>query len=225
MDAIKQKPVIIADRREREVLRNLDPSRALIQEKQLDIGDFILSERVGAERKRMGDFLQSITDQRIFRQAESLSSCFERPVLILEGNPDTLFLERNIHPNTIRGVLASISVDYRIPIIWTPNAQETAEQLFWIANREQVLGKRGIQLRSGRKCLTPAEQQEFLVSGLPGINSKRARKLLEKFGTPEKVFRATEKQLLKVNGFGKKTIERMNKTLTEKYPRPGQSKG
>jgi len=212
-----QKPVIIVDTREREILRTLDPLEAEIEEKQLQVGDFILSERVGVERKRIQDFLQSIIDQRIFKQLENLANSFECPLLILEGNPELLFLERNIHENTIRGVLASIAIDYKIPIIWTPNSQETADQLFWIAKREQILEKRGIQIRANKKASTLQDKQEFLVAGLPGISSKRAKKLLDHFKTPEKVFRATEKQLLKVEGFGEKMIKRMKGVLKEEY--------
>jgi len=212
-----KKPVIVADTREREIIRNLSPAKALIEEKQLQVGDFILSERVGVERKSIEDFLQSITDQRIFRQMENLARSFECPLLILEGNPELLFLERNIHKNAIRGVLALIALDYKIPIIWTQNSRETAEQLFWIANREQVLEKKEIQVRANKKSATLQQQQEFLVAGLPGINSKRARKLLRKFKTPEKVFKANEKQLLKLEGFGEKMTKRMKEILREKY--------
>jgi len=211
------KPVIIVDTREAEILRNLKESPAILEEKQLEVGDFILSERVGVERKRISDFLQSIIDQRIFHQLENLASSYERPLLILEGNPETLFLERNIHENTIRGVLASIAIDYKIPIIWTQNSKETAAQLFWIANREQVLEKKELAIRSSKKAFSLQKQQEYLVAGLPGINSKRARKLLEKFKTPEKVFRATEKQLMAIDGFGEKMTKRMKDILKQPY--------
>jgi Fanconi anemia group M protein len=148
---------------------------------------------------------------------ENLSRSFECPLLILEGNPETLFLERNIHENTIRGVLSSIAIDYKVPKIWTQNSRETADQLVWIAKREQFLGKRGIQVRPSRKAPALKDQQEFLVAGLPGINSKRAKKLLRHFKTPEKVFRATEKQLDSVDGFGEKTIKRMKEILKGQY--------
>lgn len=211
------KPVIIADTREGELLRNLIPLDAEVRKEQLQVGDFVLSERVGVERKRVEDFLQSILDQRLFRQLENLASSYECPILIIEGNPELLFLERNIHKNTIRGVLSAIAIDYKIPIIWTQNPHETAKQLFWIANREQILEKRDIQVRSCKKSQTLQDMQEFLVAGLPGINSKRAKKLLDHFRTPEKVFRATEKQLLKVDGFGEKTIRKMKSILKEQY--------
>jgi len=211
------KPVIIADHREREVIRYLGAEACTVEKRQLAVGDYILSDRVGAERKRVSDFLQSIVDRRMFAQLEQLSKTFTCPVMILEGNPELLYLERNIHENVIRGVFSSIAIDYRIPIIWTQNTQETAKQLFWIANREQVLEKHSPQIRGSRKSRSVQEEQEYLVAGLPGINTKRARKLLEYFKTPERVFRASEKQLLKVDGFGEKMSKRMKSLLKEPY--------
>ena len=221
MNTKEQKPVIIVDTREAEILRKLRDTPALIEEKQLDVGDFVLSERVCVERKRIEDFLQSIIDQRLFTQLENLANSYERPLLILEGNPELLFLERNIHENTIRGVLASIAIDYKIPIIWTQNSKETAAQLFWIANREQILEKKEPAIRGSKKAPTLKRHQEYLIAGLPGISSKRARKLLEHFKTPEKVFRATENQLLQVDGFGEKMVKKMKDILKEPYAEDG----
>lgn len=214
---VMKKPRIISDFREREVCRHFNTKKASVEEKSLQVGDFVLSERVGVERKRIADFLQSIIDQRIFKQVEALSNSYECPLLILEGNPETLFLERGLHENTIRGVLASLAIDFKIPILWTQNPEETANQLFWIANREQVLEKKELQVRANKKSASLSDQQEFLVAGLPGINSKRARKLLKELKSPEKIFRASEKRLLKVNGFGDKVIKRMKDVLKEEY--------
>lgn len=210
---------IFVDNRESQssVLRELKRKDILILEQQLEIGDYICSDRVGIERKRISDFLASIKDQRLFRQMDGLAKCFERPLLILEGNPELLFLERNIHPNVIRGVLASIAIDYKIPIIWTQNSEETAKQIFWIAYREQVKEKREVQIRSNKKASSLREEQEYLIAGLPGISTTRARQLLKKFKTPEKVFAASEKRLLKMEGFGEKRVRRIKDVLRKPH--------
>ena len=214
-----RKVIVFVDNRElnssvTEHMRDFD---AEIVPKQLEVADYICSDRVACERKTLRDFLSSIFNQRIFKQLKELNDSYERPVLILEGNPELLFLENRTNPNVIRGVLGSIAVDYKIPIIWTHNPRETAAQVFWIANREQVLEKREIQIRSKRRAPSLAHQQEFLVAGLPGISNTRARTLLKKFKTPEKVFTAKEKRLLKLEGFGKKRIDNMRRLLTEEY--------
>ncbi len=188
-----------------------------IIEKRLDIGDYVVSDRVCLERKTISDFLQSIFDQRIFDQIKSLTAAYERPLIIIEGSPEGLFYDRDVHPNTIRGVLASIAIDSRIPIIWTHNTKETAAQIYWIAHREQEGEKRELAVRTNKKIPSLAKQQEFLVAGLPGISNQKARRLLQKFRTPEKIFKAREEQLAKLEGFGAKGVRRIKYILQTEY--------
>ena len=206
-----EKVVILADHREiaSNVTRHLKSHDAEIRETQLKVGDYIVSERVAVERKAIPDFLQSIIDQRLFRQMEQLIDSYERPVLILEGNPEMLFLERNMHANTVRGVLSSIAIDYRIPIIWTHNSKETASQIYWMAYREQVGESKGLQIRCNKRNHTISHSQEFLVAGLPNISNVLSKRLLEHFGTVRDVYDATPEELMKVEGIGKEKAKKI----------------
>ncbi|MBU0530533.1 MAG: ERCC4 domain-containing protein [Candidatus Aenigmatarchaeota archaeon] len=212
-----ENPVIIVDSREIKsgVCEHLKRMKADVQHKNLDVGDYLCSDRVVCERKTVSDFLQSITNQRIFRQAESMH-VYEKPVMIIEGNGQ-LFAQRDIHPNTIRGVLASIAIDYSIPIIWTRDGNETASQIYWIANREQILEKRPIQIRPHRKTNSIPGAQEFLVAGLPGISNTMTKRLLEHFKTPKKLFNAKVNDLMKVDKIGKTKAEKIREILDSKY--------
>jgi ERCC4-type nuclease len=215
----KDKVRIIVDHRESKnhVFLNLQDFDVSLVRKQLKTGDYICSERVCVERKTIPDFIQSIIDQRIFKQANEISECFERPLMVLEGDPDLLFLERNVHPNTIRGALASLAIDYKIPIIWTGNAKETANQIYWIAYREQVKEKRDLAIRCPRKFADVRKQQEFLIAGLPHVNTKLSRNLLKKFKTPKRVFSAKEERLIRVEGIGKVKAKRIRELLNKEY--------
>ncbi len=210
---------VFVDHRENvsNVSRYLESLGSRVISQQLKVGDYIASDRIGIERKRVQDFLGSITDQRIFRQVEELSNTFETPLIILEGNPELLYIERRIHPNVIRGVLASIAIDYKVPILYTHNPKETAAQIYWIAYREQVKEKRNLQIRACRKCLTDSEQLEFLVSGLPNINSKLSKRLLREFGTVKEIFSAEPEDLMKVDGIGKKKAKEIWRLLNLRY--------
>jgi len=221
-----KKAVIYVDNREirSRVLEHLKDFNVFVEPKQLKVGDYICSDRVCVERKTVSDFLQSMFNQRIFDQLSSLSDSFERPVLILEGSPEMLFSERKIHANTVRGMLSAIAVDFGIPIIWTHDARETAAQIFWIANREQVLEKREPSIRANKKACTLAKQQEFLVAGLPNINAKLSRRLLKKFKTVKKVFSAKEERLMKVEKIGKEKARRIREVLNSEYSEDGKDK-
>ncbi len=210
---------IIADKREKRTktyawLHSFD---ARIIEKQLDVADYIVSDTVGIERKTVQDFLQSVLDQRLFRQLEDLSASFAKPLLILEGDQKMLFLARNIHPNTIHGVLSSITLDYGIPIIWTHSPKVTAAQIYWMACREQGKEKRGLQARVCKKRKNMAQQQQFLVAGLPNINSVLSKRLLKEFKTVKRVFSLGEEDIKKVDGIGDKKAKNISRLLNSEY--------
>jgi ERCC4-type nuclease len=187
-----------------------------VREKQLLVGDYILSGRVCAERKTSADFVQSIIDKRIFSQIAGMKSSYSNPILIVEGE-NLLDNGRNIHPNALRGAIAAISVDYSIPIIWTATQMDTANQMLAIARREQLAGNRPVEIRLKKKAKSVAEMQEFLVTGIPKISTKKARNLLKHFGTPEKLFTASEADLMKADGIGKDLAKQIKRMMTEKY--------
>jgi len=210
---------IIVDHRETKnhVFSHLKGFDADLAQEQLKAGDYICSDRVCVERKTVSDFVNSLLDQRIFKQVADMLACFEKPLLIIEGDPELLFSGRNVHPNAIRGALASLAIDHRIPIIWTRDAQETASQLYWIAYREQVGVKRSIAIRCPAKKKSIFQQQEFLIAGLPNINTKLSKNLLKKLKTPKHVFSAKPESLMKVDGIGKIKAKKIWDLLNKAY--------
>lgn len=69
---------------------------------------------------------------------------------------------------------------------------------------------------SKKVCSLP-EQQEFLIAGLPHVNSKLSKRLLEKFRTPKAVFNAKPERLMKVDGVGKEKSKRIWDLLNKEY--------
>jgi Fanconi anemia group M protein len=214
-----EKPLVLADQRElnSNVVRYLKGFDILVREKQLEVADYIASDRVAVERKTVQDFLQSIIDQRVFVQTERLICSYERPVLIVEGSPDMLFFTRDIHPNAVRGALASIAVDFRVPIIWTGNPRQTAEMIYWLAYREQIGEKRGVQIRCNKKSFGIKERQEFLIAGLPNVSDKLSRRLLKHFKRPKKIFDADVEELMEVEKIGEKKAKKIWDVINKRY--------
>jgi ERCC4-type nuclease len=214
-----EKVLVYADSREApsQVNSYIEELGALVCCKQLKVGDYIASDRVGIERKTITDFLGSVMNQRLFRQLVELSESFENPVLILEGNPELLWHGGAMHPNAIRGALASITVDHRIPIIWTRNSRETAAQIHWIAYREQKKLDKEVSIRGEKRAMDIARHQEFIVAGLPHINSKLSRRLLEQFGSVRRVFMAKPERLMKVDKIGEKKAKRIWELINSDY--------
>ena len=209
---------MIVDSRElpTSVARELTRLDVVISGESLEIGDYIASEEVGIERKESGDFIQSMIDGRLFVQLNALKSAYRRPVLIIEGEQITGL--RAVNPAAIYGALASIAIRIQIPILWTRNAEETANVLYRIAHMEQIGSKRPLRTRSGETRGTDAETIEYILSGFPGIDTVTSRSILTEFGTLEGVFSAEQKDLQKVKGVGPKIASRIRRLLTVEYP-------
>ncbi|WP_297514491.1 DEAD/DEAH box helicase [Thermococcus sp.] len=187
---------------------------AEIEVKTLDVADYVVSEEVGIERKSANDFIQSIIDGRLFDQVERLKRAYEKPVIIIEGE---LYGIRNVHPNAIRGAIASVTVDWGVPVLFSSGKEETASFIYLLAKREQEERKKEVRLRSEKKALTLAERQRLIVEGLPNVSSTLAKRLLRHFGNVERVFTATEEELKEVEGIGPKKAREIRKVITAPY--------
>ncbi|MBI4918757.1 DEAD/DEAH box helicase [archaeon] len=213
----KEKPTIIADYREKgsEVLKNLmDRSELTLQ--QLSHGDYILSPSVGIELKKKDDFVNSIIDGRLLEQLKNLRNQFQKPILILEGDKD-IYSIRNIHPNAVRGMLATIAAGFGIPIIYTSNSKETGEMLLTIARREQEQEGKYFHPHSEKQLSDLKTQQEYIVSSLPNIGPQIGKSLLNHFKTIKKIFSASEEELKQVDGVGEKTAKNIKEVSEKEY--------
>lgn len=212
---IPDKPVVFVDKRElrsgiSERLRELGVQ---VKEITLEVGDYLISEGVAVERKTAKDFVSSIIDGRLFEQAKNLTNNFQHPIIVIEGED---FYERNVHPNAIKGAIASLVMDYGITILQTKDLDETAEMLAIMAKRELKNGHVA-RLRGEKKPASDREMQLYLVEGLPGVGPELARKLLAKFKTVEGVFTASEKELKEVEGLGDKKAKEIRRILTKEW--------
>lgn len=206
--------IVIADDRENSVAKKLSKMDITVRKNRLDVADFLVSERTAVERKSASDFVDSLVDQRLFSQMPDLQQ-FENPVIIIEG--DDLYSHRQIHPNAIRGALASIAIDHGIPILWTDNEENTADMLETLAKREQEENDRTVSIRGTRSIKSEKELQQFVVAGLPDVNTKLAERLLEELGSIQAVFTASNSELMEVEGIGEKTANNIRTLIQRDY--------
>ena len=207
------KVLVIADYREREVIENLKSLGASINEMNLKVGDFVCSgDGVVVERKALSDFVSSIFDGRIFEQLRYLKENYERPVIIVEGNSN-----REIDDNALKATVASLVSKFNASFINTRNIADTAKMVYWLAKKEQENDNVFLGFKHGKKPKETAKLQEFVLAAIPGISSVLAKRLLQNFGSIEKVVNASELELSKVKGVGKKSANKIKKLLTNKY--------
>lgn len=207
---------IICDNRETAspVVRTLSLMGVKIKLEQLLVADYVLSERVGIERKSAKDFNDSIMDGRLFTELSELGEKFLRPILILEGDP---FRDSNINENALYGAITSIILNLGISIYKTENVSETAQFLYQLARKEQIIKTTSPKLRFDKAPIEPSDLLEYIVAGIPGVNTLRAKNLLKELKTLQNVFLADIPDLTKIDKIGKKIAQEIYKLSRYKY--------
>jgi len=208
-------PYIIADDREDKKLLKILSERSNIKINRLDVGDYILSNRIGIERKSSNDFIESLIKGTLFSQVLSLSNTFEVPMLIVEG--EDVYSIRNMDKKSIRGAIISAMIDFRVRVIFTKNPEETASFLVDISLREQKEKDRAPTIRGEKKVMSLKEKQLFIVEGLPEVSSVLSRRLLRKFGSIFGVFNADEIELKGVEGVGEIKAKKIREIIDSQY--------
>jgi DNA excision repair protein ERCC-4 len=206
---------IIVDERERKSgIPDLLKSVGLnVEMKTLPIGDYIVAPETIVERKSIRDLMASVFDGRLFDQCTRLKEHFENPIVLIEGNVDEIE-EITENPLIFYGAISTVVLDFKIPIIPTPSASHTAKLLVSMCSRKDA--PKGPYLKKIKKSPDLERQQLSSLCSLPGIGEKFAIRMLEKFGTPLKVFTATTAELSKVEGLGEARAKKIKKVLDTK---------
>jgi len=206
---------IIVDERERksgipELLKSVGLNMEM---KTLPIGDYIVAPETVVERKSIRDLMSSVFDGRLFDQCSRLKEHFQHPIVLMEGNVDEIE-EITENPLIFYGAISTVVLDFQIPIIPTPSAIHTAKLLVSMCSKKD--SSKGPYLKKIKKSSDLEKQQLSVLCSLPGIGDKFAIRMLEKFGTPLKVFTATTSELAKVEGLGDARAKKIKKMLDSK---------
>ena len=110
----------------------------------LKTGDFLINDLLLVERKTFKDFVTSIKDGRIFKQAARLASDSNRSVIILEGTSQDI-KSTEMKREAIQGALICLSTKFRIPVLRSLSPEETGK-LMIAAYRQCTEYKKAIAL-------------------------------------------------------------------------------
>jgi len=201
----------------------LDKLRIVVDERERKSGIPDLLRAVGiniemktltvVERKSIKDLIASVFDGRLFDQCNRLKEHFQFPIILMEGNVDEI-IEITENPLIFYGAVSSIALDFKIPIIATPSADHTAKLLISMCSRKEI--PKGPFLKKIKKSNDVQKQQLVALSSLPGVGEKLSVRMLEKFGSPLKVFNASSTELAKVEGLGNARAKKIKKMLEVK---------
>jgi ERCC4-type nuclease len=168
------------------------------------------------ERKTAADFVAALVRKRFALQAQRLREAFERPVYVIEGR--RLYGLRDVHPNFIRAGLATLTVTYGIPTVFTEGPLDTAAFLLLVARREQgEAGPANLTVRevppAYRKAGDVRDHQRRMLAALPQVGPHRAEMLLRHFGSVERLAAASVEELARVPGIGKVLARRIREAM------------
>ena len=211
----------------RDIVNYLRLSGFEVDIRKLDVCDYVVSDRCGVERKDSSDFLGSMKDGRLFKQAEGMVEAYEKPIIILEGEMSKALRRSRMKPASIYGALSSLALDYGLSVIPTQDPKTTGILLHRLAFREQAKEERTVQLRSVNRNMPPHQQQVFLLSGLPQIGTSLAEELLRVYDTPLQIINELAEAEVKVSKSGKtrrlvgslKTVKGVGPTIVENAQR------
>ena len=180
----------------------------------LPVGDYVVSNRCGVERKSLEDYVSSLKDGRLFDELLRLRQQFEIPILILEGSIVDI---AGIDKNAFLGSLSAIILKFQITVLMAENERMTAEFLESLAKKEQITNKKSSSVVFKKLPQSYKGKLETILSIFPKLNVSRARALLNHFGSLKTIFTATRAELEEVPSIGKKIAEELETILTRDY--------
>jgi Fanconi anemia group M protein len=176
----------------------------------LDTGDYLIDDEVLVERKTISDFVASLVDGRLFPQAARLAHSRYRSLLLIEGpKPASI---PDVHPHALEGALVSLAAMWRLPVLHSSEAEHSLLVLRFLA-KQASRPPQPVLRRFDRKPKRLASRRLFLLQGLPGVGPALAHRLLDHFGSIERVLSADASTLAEVRGVGAKKAARIRELV------------
>lgn len=194
---------IVVDHREPpemvELLRRVPNLTVAIE--ALEVGDYIIGDKIIVERKSVADFEASILDddKRLFVQSERIKHLAEMTgVVMIEG--DVFGRRQRMSAQQISGAVTYLGVVQALNVVVVMDLAHGAYMLAKMAQHLHGLGY-DLALRPGKpKALLSARR--FVLEGIPGVSAGLAKELLAHFGSVAAVCSASLKDLQEVPGIG-----------------------
>ena len=180
------------------------------EEKMLFVGDIVVDNFLCIEHNKIDDFISSVFDGRLFQQITKMQMNYSNYYIMVSGSITEL-LNLSTDKNCYNAIIAAISSCYvrNCPIIF---CDDLPNMCIIIKNLSEKLTDD--KDRSTTEIKLPIKDDPLrLICALPGISKKKGQSLLDEFESPMKIFTASEKELIKVDGIGKKIVSNIFKIL------------
>ncbi|MGC9127039.1 MAG: ERCC4 domain-containing protein [Thermoplasmata archaeon] len=219
--------MIILDYRERSIIPTILEIENHVEVTSLSVGDIIIpngNECVIIERKETHDFIDSIKTSRLWDQLARLQSQenildfrIKRRILLLHGNILPAVIGERISWASVFGALMEIVYVYGVQVFQVETDYSLGEFIRVLKRREEEGKNDGnVRVRWERKIEYRRDDLSwklYILSSIPYVGEKTAKKLLDRFGSIERISRASISDLMKVEGIGKEKAKLIHRLL------------
>jgi DNA excision repair protein ERCC-4 len=109
----------------------------------------------------------------------------------------------DVHPHAIEGAIVSLAAMWRVPVLQSSEPKHSLLILRLLAD-QVTRSHQPVLRRFDRKPKRHASRRLLMLQGLPGVGSALASRLLDRFGSIERVVSADVLALAEFRGIGPK---------------------
>ena len=190
----------------------------------LDIGDYTFAD-VCFEAKSATDFLQSVINKRLWNQLDNMDAKFINNIVIVYGSFNDA-LENHLQyvnnktgqarmlRNKFDGAFGKIILDTDASIVWVSSTRQAARLIAVVCKMHPI--DREIHTPSIiRKRIATTDLRIDVLCTIKGISPKKAKLLIERFGSIMEIGEASIEEICELDGFGKVIAKRLIDVLNK----------
>tara|TARA_R110000751_G_scaffold79711_4_gene160701 strand:+ start:5177 stop:5872 length:696 start_codon:yes stop_codon:yes gene_type:complete len=192
---------------------------------RIEVGDYVIGD-VCFEAKSTQDFMTSLFSKRLWTQLDNMDRCFGVNFVIVYGSIEEACEVGNhmkgfdkmpagskaaLLENKFRGAITRIELDSDIQVIWTRNENEAAQRLITIAKMAPI--ERQVIKPTIHKRISTNDVRVDMLATVKGISEKKAKDLLNQFGSIMEVGECNINELCFIDGMGEIVSKRLSKVL------------
>jgi ERCC4-type nuclease len=198
--------ILVDDREPERIFEMLKEMGVQVIRKRLEVADYLIVHHgfmAAVERKSASDYISSIVDGRFFDQLHNLSRSYELSLFCIIGKPEFSRIRRD----AFIGSLISIALKSGRKIVPIQLESERDFCLMLKSLDRQI--QRGDLKTLPRLRKVDADDSVAMLTAIPGVGVEKAKRLLERFGSIERVVNASIPELMRVEGIGQKQARRI----------------
>ena len=220
--------IIIDSREDSQLSRTLidlaNKSKIETEKKWLEIGDYVF-DNVCFEAKSVQDFIGSVMSKRLWTQLDNMDRHYHTNVVIIYGDLEEAIYNIIEHSqsklphharkimmrNKFLGALGRITLDMDAKPFWV-HSEEEASSIITAICKMQPIKRDNIRPQIFKRVSTDDLRLDLLTS-VKGVSYKKAKLLIDNFGSVMEIGEQTSFDIQKLDGFGKVLADRILNVL------------